>query len=116
MAYGGGNPAAFHAFSLALHILTSFAVGLLAWRLGLLPWVAMVGSGLFLALPLNAGTALYAFGLSDVLSAFFAVFLALWLLREKAETALSLGVAVLIFVLALASKQSAVVLPSCLYF
>jgi hypothetical protein len=108
---GEGSPVVFHIFSLLLHTATAFLIGLLVLNLLSHSSAAVFASFLYLLLPLNAGTVLYAFGLSDVLSAFFAVALALLLMAKTEWRGRDLWIPVLLFILGLASKQSFVILP-----
>ena len=114
---GEGDAVPFHVMNILIHALASLFAGALCARLvGRFsgsepsPFVALLAGALFLVSPINGGTAIYAYGLSDILVSFFA----LWILSlvakwEKPEWPKLLALGALYF-LALASKQNAVVI------
>ena len=116
---GDGSPVPFHVINILVHALASLFAGLLCARLvarlsgaEASPFVALFAGVLFLVSPINGGTAIYAYGLSDILVSFFA----LWILSLVAKwedpdwkKLLALGA---LYFLALASKQNAVVIPA----
>lgn len=111
------DPVPYHLFNLLLHfgcaLLVMLLVRTVARRLGAgegtLPGLA---AGLFFAVtPIQTGTVIYAYGLSDVLSGFLVLLsLYLWARRpEPGRTAVALSCAA--FALSLFAKQSSFVLP-----
>ncbi len=112
---GQGEPWPFHLLSLIIHGLSALLLAILAARLaGLLGITsqflpAVIASLWYLTLPLNAGTVIYAYGMSDVLATMF-MLMALLLVIQK-NSYLRIAAACAIYLMALASKQSAIVLP-----
>ncbi|MGE4132743.1 MAG: tetratricopeptide repeat protein [Bdellovibrionales bacterium] len=110
---GKGSPTWFHATNSVLHGATA---GMLI--LFLSPWwglsLSVLAGLLFLVLPLNAGTVMYAFGLSDILSAFLILSIFVWSQTTKNSRAQIAG-AVVLFMAALATKQSAIVVPALVF-
>jgi tetratricopeptide (TPR) repeat protein len=76
------------------------------------PIAAFLGALFYLVLPINAGTAAYIYGLSDLLSTFFILgaLLCVYGLQDGSQKP-RLILLFLFFLLALASKQLAVILP-----
>lgn len=127
-ALGGLSPRGWHLFNAAAHALCGVFVFFLVLRLlrARRPdeppgdargarWplvVASLTALLFLASPMNAGTVFYVYGRSDVLGALF--MLAAALLHLRGSRASRFG-AVLLFAVALFTKQSAIVLPALLF-
>ncbi len=72
---------------------------------------AWCGALLFVLAPIHAGTVLYAYGLSDILAAFFVLASLNVLLAAEPWKSWRLLLGAVLFSLALAAKQSAVVLP-----
>jgi tetratricopeptide (TPR) repeat protein len=113
---GGGKPLLFHAFNLLVH----FANTLLTWglfqnflnRQGIHDRaLAFLGSLLFAILPIQAGTVMYAYGLSDLLCA-FSVFSCLLVFTSRGELRIShRALLIACFLTGLAAKQLTVVLP-----
>lgn len=118
---GDGQPWPFHAASSLFHALNAVLVfllmGLLARKMNAANaltagWLAAL---FFLFLPVNSGTVFYAFAFSDVIASFFIlstvlVFASLPRLRCQHHL-----LALLLFIAALFSKQSAIVLPALLF-
>lgn len=115
-----GSPAPFHIVSTLLHAGVAILLSLITAELmlqifGVYSLLAGTIAGLtFLTNPLMAGTVVYAYGLSDVLSAFFILLALLPLIRpsspSRAKRLAVLGFACVCFFLALAAKQSSVVI------
>lgn len=110
---GDGAPYVFHVLSTIFHAATAALVAALTAEIALLffgqlSWLAGTIAGLlFLTSPILAGTAVYVFGLSDVMSAALILGTILILFRAKTWKGIACGLAV--FCLSLASKQSSVV-------
>jgi len=106
---GEGSPRPFHIFATLIHSAAAGLLLLLALRLGVPAAGAVPAGFLFLLLPLNAGSVLYPFALSDLLAAFFTLLILNLSLGDSTRVK---QVAVLTaYVLALGAKQSAVVIP-----
>ncbi len=116
---GNGSTVPFHILNSFIHAICALLVGLLVAKLpahhlrsGSLFVAAASSSLLFLSFPLNAGTVIYMYGLSDLLSAMFALLI---LNRVSSPQPLGgkelVGIASL-FVLSLGAKQSSVVIPA----
>jgi Flp pilus assembly protein TadD len=112
-----GQPWPFHFVNTMIHcfnaILVFLLTGLIARRLflntSLKPGLA--SAFLFLLLPINANTVLYAYALSDILMTFF-VLTALYLLSKNTKISrLNFSISIFLFLCALLSKQSAVIFP-----
>jgi cytochrome c-type biogenesis protein CcmH/NrfG len=119
---GDGSPVPFHILSGLLHGLCAFFVGLLTFRLGRerlnaksRSFMAVSASLLFLTLPLNAGTAIYVYGLSDVLSALLALVIIFAAGEERPLTRTALSISAVLFILALGAKQSSVAIPALVF-
>ena len=127
-AFGGLSPRGYHLVNAACHALNGVFVFFLAlqWFRGgrkdahappvaaeepLRELGAALTAALFLASPMNAGTVLYVYGRSDVLGATFVLAAALLHLRARGWARAG---AIACFVLALFTKQSAIVLPALL--
>lgn len=114
---GSGGPYPFHVVSTLFHALAALLVGgltaLAARRLigGQALLAGLAAALLFLSAPLVAGTVIYVYGLSDVLSTVLALGALLLLVRRPDPGAASQASATFLFVLGLAAKQSVVVLP-----
>lgn len=114
---GAGSPAPFHAASTLLHAIVALLAGglaILAVRrlFGVTAPVAGASAAfLFLSSPVVAGTVVYAYGLSDVLSTALVLGALLLLVRRPDPGASVQALAAALFILALGAKQSAIVLP-----
>lgn len=110
---GEGSPFPFHILNTAAHALTALLLAWLTMQLGFLflgefsYQAGGVAAILFATAPLIAGTVIYPFGLSDILGSMFS--LACMVAALAASPQILISVAMLI--LALFSKQSAVVTP-----
>jgi tetratricopeptide (TPR) repeat protein len=117
---GSGSPLPFHAVNTLLHAL---AAVFLAWLTALsirrlfrveAPEAGLLAAFLFLSSPLMAGTVVYIYGLSDVLSTALCLGALLLLVRRQDPGAGAQVLASALFLLALGAKQSAIVLPALL--
>jgi tetratricopeptide (TPR) repeat protein len=115
---GSGSPLPFHVVNTLLHALVAV---LLAWLAALsmrrlfrveAPEAGPLAAFLFLSSPLMAGTVIYAYGLSDVLSTALCLGALLLLVRRQEPGPGAQVLASALFILALGAKQSAVVLPA----
>jgi protein O-mannosyl-transferase len=120
LCYGlsGGQAWSFHLASTLFHSLNAVWVFLLTALLAQRLFKSQNLTGpllaalFFLFLPINSGTVLYAFAFSDVIATFFLLG-ALWIFLRDTEMSLgSLLGALGLFICALLSKQSAIVLPA----
>jgi Tfp pilus assembly protein PilF len=115
---GQGSPTPFHVVTSVTHILCALLLAfsimsLLQGLLGKTSYLAGAAGGLlFLTSPLMAGTAVYAYGLSDVLGTCF--LLLGFLVGYRGTGRLAGLLTALAFALALGAKQSAIVLPALL--
>lgn len=107
---GNGSPIPFHILNIFLHVCASFLVGLIAWQLIQQLELAVLCSLLFLVLPIGAGTVLYAYGLSDILSGTL-ILAVIWIVLVH-ESVLSVILACILTAAALFTKQSAAVIPA----
>ena len=125
-AIWGGNPAPLRLFNVLLHALNSALVLLLVFKLqALLPltgsrgrWRAPMLAGLLFALhPLQTESVVYIYQRSTLLAALFSLLaLLLWVSRSSSDRPHVLSVASLIcFLLAVLSKEQALVLPAVLW-
>jgi len=102
---GGGRPEFFHAWNLILHASASALVAMLAVALGLGGPAALIAGALFAAHPVHTEAVGWISGQSDLLAA--ACLLAAWLAHIRRRFL----VALLCCLLALFSKESAVIFP-----
>lgn len=117
---GSGDVLYFHWASLLLHVACSVFVGWLALKMAsrqtdksLWP-AAVVASFSFLLLTINAGTVAYAYGLSDQLSAFFVMAFVVVALDTGRFPWFRGALALLLYMAAVFSKQSALIAPALL--
>jgi tetratricopeptide (TPR) repeat protein len=114
---GEGSPLPFHLASALIHALVAVLTFLLARRIlrsltGQDSLTAPTLAALFFALsPINMGTVIYAYGLSDVLSTFCILLYLYCLFRKPRPAPLDLALSSLSLALGLLSKQSAAVAP-----
>lgn len=104
---GKGQPWAFHADNLALHLVNGALVGVIAANL-LVPPAGWVAATMFLLHPLNSEAVAYGAGRTEVLSTCFALLTLLLLIKGKVWWA------PVTFVLALSAKESAIALAPLL--
>lgn len=111
------DPVPYHAVSALFHFGSAVLVFLLArlllWHLtGARKRLAPLLVALFFAVtPIQMGTVIYAYGLSDVLSGFLALLSVYLFVRAADPGGLDLGASLAAMALALFTKQSAVVIP-----
>lgn len=114
---GDGDVFPFHLTSLFLHLLCSIGVGWLCHSLlrkqnqqkTFVPVV--ISSFYFLSLPLNAGSVIYVYAMSDLLAAFFSLILLILASRRPLDRWPEILISLLIYEAAVLSKQSALILP-----
>lgn len=106
--WGGGSPQAFHVINTVIHGLNGVLVLWLSYLLLPSLAVAVTAAALFASSPILIGTAAYVYGLSDLLCAFFILAALLCFCGRRAHWIPG----VVLYILALASKQSAIVLPA----
>ena len=115
---GSGSPLPFHVVNTLLHALSAvflfWLTALSMRRLFLVevPEAGLVAAFLFLSSPLMAGTVVYVYGLSDVLSTALCLGALLLLVRRQEPGAGAQVLASVLFLLALGAKQSVIVLPA----
>lgn len=111
---GGGSPFWFHATNVALHVAASLLVLALLGVLGAPAAAATLGAALFAAHPVHVEAVAGVVGRADVLAtSFMLAALVLWLSNRGPVAVRATGVA-LLYLLALGSKEAAVVLPALL--
>lgn len=114
---GSGSPVPFHVVNSLLHAVAALLVGglaaLAARRLfrDEAPLAGLIAALLYLSAPLVAGTVVYSYGLSDILSTALALGALLLLVRRPGPGPWSQVLASVLFILALGAKQSVIVLP-----
>jgi hypothetical protein len=101
---GGLNPAGYHAVNVAIHIANAV---LLFWLLRrfLEHWIATAAAAIFLVHPIQTESVLYVYQRSTLLACFFSL-LGLTALAKR-----RIGWAILAFVCAFESKESALAVP-----
>lgn len=115
--FGQLNPFGYRLVNLLGHIGVSLLLFILTIRIFLIvfareqAWLAFFVALLFLTHPANAGVALYTFNRSDILVSLFSIGGLLLFLGSATEDHSRRWGALALFVLALGSKQSAVVFP-----
>lgn len=111
LAYWGLNPWGFHLVNLLLHVLNS-ALGYLLFRLYVPSTTALMGSVLFASHPIHTGAVTYISGRAELLMTFFLLSGILSFLQsEKYPSRLLYLLSLLLFFLALLTKETAVVFP-----
>lgn len=116
----GPSPVAFHATSAFFHFVAAALVYLLTRR----ALFSLVGPHtrafpttvalLFMVTPIQMGTVIYAYGLSDVLSTALLLAALFVFVEHRTPGGKALSLSLLFFTLALFSKQSALVFPAIL--
>lgn len=116
---GSGSPVPFRVVNTLLHAIAAILVGWLAaaavgqlFRVKPPPAVFGIAAVLFSTSPLVAGTVVYAYGLSDVLSSVLLLAALALLIRTRQPGPVAQAAAAGLFLLALGAKQSAIVLPA----
>ena len=111
------SPAAYHAVNVLFHFGSAVLVFLLArillWYLtGARKRLAPLLVSLFFAVtPIQMGTVIYAYGLSDILSSFLTLLSIYYFVRTPEPRRLDIGASLVAMALALFTKQSAVIVP-----
>lgn len=116
------SPIPYHLVSVLLHFSGGVLIYLItrhlikSWKLKMEEAFAVVPALFFILTPINLGTVIYAYGLSDVLSSCLMLAALYAYFRPEAPIRLPypIPIACLLMILALASKQSAVVFPALL--
>jgi hypothetical protein len=111
--WGANNPVGYHASNVAFHVVSSLLVFAIAWRIVRLALPAAVfAAALFAVLPPQAETVVWISGRADSIPAMFylATFFGFAAWRRTANRGLY-ALAIVTFVLALFSKQSAITMP-----
>lgn len=109
---GGGDPSAFHTTNVAFHALTGAALVPFVESFGYATPVALFAALVFVAHPALAGAVAWIPGRDDVMLAFFAVLAWIFFRRANAGGAWrARALHGLFFGLALACKETALVLP-----
>ena len=121
---GGANPFGYHLANLLLHLANALGVYLFASLLlaqapdapaeRVWPWVPMAAAALFALHPIQSEAVNYAYQRSTLMAAFFSLLsLNAWLISMRAGRPwVFRAAAAAAFVLAVASKESALVLPA----
>lgn len=113
---GGTNPFGFHLFNVLSHGLNAGLVFLLLWQLTRSRWVCGIGALFFAVHPVQTAAVAYISGRKDLLAAFFLLAgINLFLRYRVGPRALkTLIAAFFCFVLAVLSKEVAIVFPALL--
>lgn len=115
---GGPNPLLFHIVGALFHAgataLTYFLLARVTRTLSLSVNLAFFGALLFAVAPIQIGTVTYAYGLSDVASGALMLLSLAWVLRHATPSRADWIGSLAAFVLALACKQSAIIVPALL--
>lgn len=107
----GLDPLGYHLTNLLLHLLTSFAVALIAWRMSRQRWTAVLAGVVFAAAPIHIAPVDSISSRGHVMAGLFlAASLFFYLLPGRRATVISLFT----FALGLGSKETAVILPALL--
>jgi protein O-mannosyl-transferase len=107
---GGGNPLLFHLFNLLLGTVVVLLLHAYLEELGFPPLTSFLAALLFALFPIHSEAVAPAFGAAELLAAAFG--LAALLLHRKGHRI----VALLLFALAVFSKESAAAIPALAYF
>jgi protein O-mannosyl-transferase len=117
---GGNSPRPFHILNTVLHATAAVFIAVLTTLLCSLlfsqssPIPGFVAGILFSTSPLMAGTVVYNFGLSDIVSTTFILLALILAMSRKVPSRTVIGVMAIIYICALGSKQAAIVLPGLL--
>ncbi len=106
------SPLGYHITNLILHLLTSFLVALIAWRITRRQWTAMLAGLLFAMLSIHAGPVAGISSRGHVMAGLFVALSMFFYLLPRRP--LTLGLSLLGFVLALGSKETGAILPGLL--
>src|SRR3989338_4850543 len=109
---GGLNPFVYHLTNLILHAFNALFVAWIALLLGKNKWIAAVTGLIFALHPLHTEAVVWASSRKDVLAAFFALLsIGLYLLYQESGDRRSYLGSLVMFLLALLSKVSVILLP-----
>ena len=111
---GSGSPLPFHAFNVGLHAANTALVAILLTTLGAAPLLALLGGAVFAVHPVHVEAVANSVGRGDALMALFVLLGVLAYLRHFRSEWVRVGLVSLAYALALASKESGVVLPALL--
>jgi hypothetical protein len=110
----GRNPGAFHAVNIAIHLGVILLTYVLALRIWINPWSALIAAGLVAWHPLNAEAVNYISARSSLLSTLFTLAaVALWAraFDRRRLDGLWMVISILFGALAMWTKETSVVLP-----
>ncbi len=111
-AIWGEGPFGYHLTNLTLHFVSVIGLFALLRQLGVTRRVSAITSGIFAAMPIQAEAVAWMSGRFDVLSTTLTLWtIALYLRARSKNSVASYLLAMLLFVLAIGSKESAFVLP-----
>lgn len=108
---GSGSPLPFHAFNVAFHAANTALVTILLTTLGATPLLALLGGAIFAVHPVHVEAVANSVGRGDALMALFVLLGALAYLRRFRSEWIRVALVGLAYALALAAKESGVVLP-----
>ncbi len=111
---GSGSPLPFHGFNVALHAANTALVTILLTTLGAAPLLALLGGAIFAVHPVHVEAVANSVGRGDALMALFVLSGALVYLHRFRSEWIRVGLVGLAYALALAAKESGVVLPALL--
>ena len=119
------DPAAYRACNVIMHLINVLLVYLLGLSLfrcmdwgdeRTRRWAALTAAAMFAAAPINLGTTIYIYAISDILAATGTLVALLLLGTNEAPSLVRTGLAVLSTLFALLAKQSAAVIPLLISF
>jgi len=114
-ALDGENPAGYHLFNVLLHACNVILVFFFLWLLTRSKIVAGVAGLVYAVHPLQTAAVAYVSGRKDLLAAFFLLLgFTLYLMFRRNRTKRQLGLVYLCFLLAVLSKEVALVFPALL--
>jgi tetratricopeptide (TPR) repeat protein len=102
--FGGDDPSGYHLVNVGIHVANAV---LLYWLLARFvePWIALAAAGLFLVHPVQTEPVLYVYERSTLLACFFSLLALTALVKERR------WLAVVMFLCAFESKESAIAVP-----
>jgi tetratricopeptide (TPR) repeat protein len=102
--FGGDDPSGYHLVNVGIHIANAV---LLYWLLARFaePWIALAAAGVFLVHPVQSEPVLYVYERSTLLACFFSLLALIALVKERR------WLAVVMFLCAFESKESAIAVP-----
>ncbi|MBT3604348.1 MAG: hypothetical protein HN521_14925 [Candidatus Latescibacteria bacterium] len=112
---GGFDPAGYHVLNVLIHVMCAGLVFVLGRQLGLVQWVCVGGSALFLVLPIHTDSVFWIVGRTDTICALFYLgSLIVFLMLLDAWAVWKLVLLVICAGLAFLSKEMALSLPGLL--